>query len=70
MDAGPALRKITNFGDIENGITVSPTGQSGNIMSPHYSDQAEMFVNGQFRKMMMNLDEIKSSTNRVLILKP
>jgi penicillin amidase len=55
---------------LDNGITVSPTGQSGNIMSPHYSDQAEMFVKGEFRAMMMNLEEIKSSTNRVLILKP
>jgi penicillin amidase len=67
---GPALRKITDFSNLDNGITVSPTGQSGNIMSPHYSDQAEMFVKGEFRAMMMNLEEIKSSTNRVLILKP
>jgi hypothetical protein len=27
-------------------------------------------VKGEFRAMMMNLEEIKSSTNRVLILKP
>jgi penicillin G amidase len=64
------LRKITNFGDIENGITVSPSGQSGNMMSPHYSDQAGMFATGKFRKMMMNREEIvKHSTNK-LVLNP
>ncbi|MCU0357885.1 MAG: penicillin acylase family protein [Cyclobacteriaceae bacterium] len=70
VDAGPALRKITQFGDIENGMTVSPTGQSGNIMSPHYSDQAAMFASGQFRKMMMNREEIVSTTKNRLLLRP
>ena len=66
---GPALRKITDFGDLENGQTISPTGQSGNLMSAHYDDQAAMFVNGEFRKMMMNKKEIGSSS-RKLLLKP
>jgi penicillin amidase len=69
VDGGPALRKITDFGDPENGVTVSPTGQSGNVMSKHYSDQAEMFAIGKFRKMMMNRDEIKSNST-TLLLKP
>ena len=66
---GPALRKITDFGDLENGETISPTGQSGNVMSPHYSDQAEMFATGKFRKMMMNKEEIKQASPS-LLLKP
>lgn len=69
VDGGPALRKITDFGDPENGVTVSPTGQSGNVMSKHYSDQAEMFATGKFRKMMMNREEIKSNST-TLLLKP
>lgn len=68
-DGGPALRKVTDFSDIENGTTVSPTGQSGNIMSPHYKDQAILYVNGEARKMMMNRDEIVA-TSRRLVLKP
>jgi len=69
VDGGPALRKITDLGDMENGETVSPTGQSGNMMSEHYSDQAEMYATGKFRKMMMNHEEIKSSST-TLFLKP
>lgn len=69
VDGGPALRKVTDFGNIENGITVSPTGQSGNVMSPHYSDQAEMFATGKTRKMMMNREEILSKSKNRLLLK-
>ena len=69
VDGGPALRKITDFSNIENGETVSPTGQSGNVMSAHYRDQAEMFATGKFRKMLMNRDEIKTKST-TLLLKP
>jgi len=69
VDGGPALRKITDFSNIESGETVSPTGQSGNVMSKHYSDQAEMFATGKFRKMLMNRDEIKTKAT-TLKLKP
>lgn len=70
VSGGPALRKITDLGDIENGITVSPTGQSGNVMSPHYSDQAQLFATGKFRKMMMNRNEIEQHSKNKLTLKP
>jgi penicillin amidase len=69
VDGGPALRKITDFSNVETGITVSPSGQSGNVMSDHYSDQAEMFATGKFRKMLMNKEEIKSQS-KSLLLKP
>jgi len=69
VDGGPALRKITDFSNIENGETVSPTGQSGNVMSAHYSDQAEMFATGKFRKMLMNRKDIELKS-KTLLLKP
>lgn len=68
-NGGPALRKITDFGDVENGVTVSPTGQSGHIMSPHYKDQAEMYLKGEVRKMLMNREAILAESTR-LLLKP
>jgi len=69
VTSGPALRKITDFGDVDHGETVSPTGQSGNVTSAHYQDQAEMFANGKFRLMMMNKKEIEEQSNNVLLLK-
>lgn len=68
--AGPALRKVTDFGNIESGETISPSGQSGNVMSPHYKDQAEMFATGKYRKMLMNREEIVAKHKNRLVLKP
>lgn len=68
--AGPAVRWILDFSDIENSIGILPTGQSGNLMSKHYDDQSQMFVDGTYRKQMMNKEEIISTSKRHLILKP
>ncbi|CAM1363896.1 penicillin acylase family protein [Tenacibaculum xiamenense] len=67
--AGPSTRRVIDFSDIENSITVIPTGQSGNVLSPYYKDQAEKYLNGAFVKMKLNQEEIESSKS-VLIFKP
>ena len=67
--SGPSTRRIIDFSDVENSISILPTGQSGNPFSAHYRDQAEMYVKGEFRKMMMNEREIIGS-KEILIFKP
>jgi penicillin G amidase len=67
IKAGPSTRRIVDFSDIENGLSILPTGNSGNPMSNHYNDQAEMYVKGYFRKMKMNKKEIME-TSKLLIL--
>lgn len=70
VTVGPALRKITDLSTIESGETVSPTGQSGNVMSRHYDDQAEMFATGKFRPMLMNRSSIEQKNSTKLVLLP
>ena len=70
MPVGSLPFKVTDLSNIEYGFTVSPTGQSGNWMSKHYDDQAEMFAKGQVRKMLMNESEIRTIAKDHLILKP
>ncbi len=70
VDLGPSTRRVVDFSDIENSMSILPTGQSGNPFSEHYRDQAEMFVKGEFRKMMMNKEEIESTSKSILFLKP
>ena len=70
VKGGPALRRIIDFGDVEHSISVLPTGQSGNVMSPHYSDQAQLFVNNQFRLQMTNESEIKEKAKNKLSFQP
>jgi penicillin amidase len=66
---GPSTRRIIDFSDIENSLSILPTGQSGNPMSRHYDDQNTMFLEGKFRKMMMNKKEIISKSTK-LVFKP
>lgn len=68
VTSGPSTRRVIDFSDIENSMSIIPTGQSGNPFSKHYQDQAEMFINGTFRKMMMNREEIIKNAESKLIL--
>jgi len=69
VKAGPSTRRIIDFSDIENSMSILPTGQSGNPLSEHYKDQASMYNEGRFRKMKMNKKEIEASA-RKLVFKP
>ncbi|MEO9869637.1 penicillin acylase family protein [Ekhidna sp.] len=67
---GPSTRRIVDFSNIRNNSwSILPTGQSGNYFSPYYADQAKMYANGQFRKMIMNHSLIKNSSDKI-VLKP
>ena len=70
VTAGPSTRRVIDFSDIDNSMSILPTGQSGNPFSEHYDDQAEMYVKGEFRKMLMNEKEIKETSKSLLTFKP
>lgn len=70
VTAGPAKRRVIDFSDLEHSYSVLPTGQSGNVLSPHYDDQAQMFVAGDFRLQLMNKEEIAEEAKGNLILRP
>jgi len=69
VNAGPSTRRIIDFSDVENSVSILPTGQSGVPTSPHYSDQAEMYAQGKFRKMKINKKEIIATSTK-LVFKP
>lgn len=65
VKAGPSTRRIIDFSDIENSVSILPTGQSGVPNSPHYKDQSIMYNEGKFRKMKMNKKEIISNSTKL-----
>ncbi|WP_299012876.1 penicillin acylase family protein [uncultured Polaribacter sp.] len=69
IKAGPSTRRVVDFSDVENSLSILPTGQSGNVFSKYYKDQAKKYVDGEFVKMRLNIEGVKNST-QVLILKP
>lgn len=70
VNGGPALRKIMDFSNVSLGETVSPTGQSGNVMSAYYDDEAEMYATGKFRRMLFDRKDVEASSGNKLVLKP
>jgi len=69
IHAGPSTRRVIDFSDIEHSLGILPTGQSGNVFSPHYKDQAQKYLDGESVMMKLNQEEIEASVNK-LILKP
>jgi penicillin amidase len=65
--SGPAMRLLIDFANPAKALGIIPTGQSGNIMSPHYADQAEMFVNGEYRTQYTNKQDIKKKKTLLLM---
>ncbi len=69
VQSGPAMRILIDLADIENSLSVLPTGQSGHPMSPHYKDQAVLYNQGGFRPQMMDRDMIEQVAPNKLVLK-
>ncbi len=68
VTGGPSTRRIIDFSDVENSVAILPTGQSGNIFSPHYKDQAEKFIKGEFFKMLINKKEILNLKEKLVLM--
>ena len=69
VKGGPSTRRIVDFSDVENSWSILPTGQSGNPLSAHYSDQSELYNAGKFRRMLLNKKEIIRTSTK-LVFKP
>jgi len=68
---GPSVRHIYDFDKYDTGgLSVLPTGQSGNPASPHYADQAPLFNAGQYRVLPINREVIESAGYRKLVMMP
>jgi penicillin amidase len=67
--AGPSMRTLIDFMDTEHIQIINPLGQSAHRFSPHFQDQADMFVQGKFR--ILNLSEMKTKDeSRILSMLP
>ena len=69
IHGGPSSRRVIDFSDVENAKAIIPTGQSGNVMSPHYKDQTELFNKGEFIPMLLNKDVIQGFENKLVLIK-
>ena len=50
---GSQMRTMVDFADVENGLNITPSGQSGHVLSRHYDDQTELYAQRSFRSQTL-----------------
>jgi penicillin amidase len=70
VTSGPAMRILLDFENVEESVSVLPTGNSGNRFSKHYADQKELYVEGKYRPQLMNKEDILNDAKGTLKLTP
>lgn len=65
---GPQIRFVYDFDNPDEFYLILTTGQSGNIMSDHYSDMTKLWLDGEYMKVNTNSDAIKNSKNKLFKL--
>ena len=68
--AGPAVRTVIDMSNMKGAVSINPTGQSGNFMSDHYDDQAQLFADTKFRPQLMDSLQIVNDTQSILVFTP
>ena len=63
---GSQMRTMVDFADVENGLNITPSGQSGHLLSPHYDDQAAIYAQRKFRKQTLSVNDAW----KTLVMKP
>ncbi|MBN1632759.1 MAG: penicillin acylase family protein [Ignavibacteria bacterium] len=48
---GTSMRFIIDMGDIRSYLSILPPGQNGQNISPHYRDQARLWLNGEYKRV-------------------
>jgi penicillin amidase len=68
--AHPSMRMIVDMSDFDASLSVIPTGQSGHPFHPHYDDEIELWLNGQYHPMLFDRGTIEAAADKVMILSP
>jgi penicillin amidase len=67
---GASLRYIIDFANRKNSRRVIPAGISGNFMSPHYDDQAELWRTGKYRPFVLDRKSVEADARNTLKMLP
>jgi penicillin amidase len=69
-ELGPSMRFIYDFAKPNEFYLILTTGQSGNILSDHYSDMTQLWLEGKYMKIKTDEESIQVSQNKLLKLLP
>jgi penicillin amidase len=67
---GPSMRMICDLSKVQQYLSIIPTGQSGQPLHPNYSDQARLWLNGDYKKVSTNFEDLKKEKLKLMALEP
>nr|WP_314491326.1 penicillin acylase family protein [uncultured Pseudomonas sp.] len=65
VNYGPSTRRLIDFADAGQALSINPVGQSGVPFDSHYADQAEDYVQGRYRPVRMGVIPAQSTLRLV-----
>jgi penicillin amidase len=66
----PSWRVVVDLADVDAGVAVLPTGESGNPVSQHWNDQAELWSSGGLRPAPVTRPAVEAAAEHRLTLRP
>ncbi len=67
---GPSMRMIIDLSNIKSYLTIITTGQSGQPLNQNYSDQARLWLNGDYKEISTDFEDLKKENLSRLDLEP
>jgi len=67
---GPSTRRLIDFASPETSLSILPAGQSGNPFDKHFDDQFQRYIQGQYREIWLNTEDIQKKSSSILTLTP
>jgi penicillin amidase len=64
---GSQMRIIVDYNDVRKGWNITPSGQSGHLMSPFYDNQHDLYAQRGFREQNMISGPQRNGTTLILI---
>ncbi len=66
---GPSMRMIVNFSDLSRMKMILPPGEVEHPLSPHFRDQADMWVSGLYLECLSDVQQVQEE-GKALLLQP
>lgn len=67
---GVSYRQILDVGDLNSAKIVIPPGNSGQPGSPHYDDNLQRWINGEYHPLFVDWGDIDANAEASLTLAP
>lgn len=65
-----SLRMIVDMNDLDNGLAIHATGQSGHPYHRHYDDMIPLWLDGRYHTMLWSREGVEAAAVQRLILRP